>query len=807
MKLDDDGDAVISCHRVETQNLQLPQTDKAVPVKAEVRRSQLDVPFIPIHNVEQNCRLVVKLYPLDIKNLPNPLKIHRKNTRDNCKQSIEPVDTQKTYSCHMCDKNFQYLCRLKSHMTAHSNEQRYKCSMCPKRYKSSSSLCLHVRQSHCSLDAPQQKSPMPAATPQKASTNKPPSKRDGQNFDDLKMDEIDLNDIQMEWPPLDCNEYMPFVWDENDLNLTLPMATEQTIPTQNATNGIKPTDDDQMDCVKSSKLKVSHAVDQPNVKVSPSKCAIWLKETDDPLALFVDILRKPKSKRKQQFNCVPNTGNTLDATSKYSKKATKLAIQFHEAGDNEFTSKKWENARHCFNCGLCYAEPNSSYISTAYAKRALCHFNEGKYQACRKDLMLAEKSSLPEKLRKTLEQDKKLCEAMINNERPQPASSIEPKLSSPYDPMFPEMVNILQIDCDEHFGRHIRARQSIAVGQILIVEQGFIATSTAYYGKCCVCLSENQNLMPCSRCTQAMLCESCVNAHRIECELQMAMNVHAYPWLMKVLRSFLNGIYLFKTIDEMMEFVADAITSGHQMPPTTPIMDLKTKYRAFLQLIAVPTIQPSLNAMVSKLHTVLLNHPTIGRKFQTEKSKRFLCHLLFHHICVINAFTTKVGSVDSDYECLEIIAPITSYLKHSCAPNVSRFLLGNSVIVVAMRPIEPNEQLFVSYCDILMHRNDRQQILQTEYGFQCQCERCTNGQSMDNDQQLFTNHCDAVADLIRSNLNYLTSDDQVQRKQLNDYLVDILQRLGRQPWNYTITRAFVIYSLLLSQRLQKKLQY
>lgn len=188
--------------------------------------------------------------------------------------------------------------------------------------------------------------------------------------------------------------------------------------------------------------------------------------------------------------------------------------------------------------------------------------------------------------------------------------------------------------------------------------------------------------------------------------------------------------------------------------------------------------------------------------------------MLIHHICVINAFTTKIGGVGTENGCLEIIAPITSYLKHSCAPNVSKFLLGQSIIVVAMRPIEPGEQLFASYCDILKHRADRQKFLQNEYGFVCSCERCMSpaddiswdGKPVD-DQQFHAYHCKAIRDFVRHNFVHLTSNDQAKRKEITEQFQDILQRYGRMPWNYTITWAYVVFSLLLSQRFQKKLQY
>lgn len=694
-------------------------------------------------------------------------------------------------------------------MPAHTNNRQYRCTWCYKRYKSSSSLNSHTNNYH-------------AGKPRKArsrSTSKPDGKEPNSNrlivetqeaqpqnayeiFDNNILEPLD--NVEMEWVPLGVDENMPFVWDESDFNLILPTASiNDSFEMNGMDHKIKQAEAavaanefcDQMNTNSSSNLSGSNVEDQSK----PFKFNIWKKETDDPLACYVDILRAPgKSSNAEHI------GNSNQ--SKGSKKNTALANKFSSFGDTEFLSKNWYSARIWYNRSLCHAEQNTSTFnfSTVYAKRAKCFFKEGLYQACWNDLALAECSGcLSDVLLPQLERHKQSCIAMINKHGIQKsASNYAPMLNYPPDPMFPEMAAVLQIDCSEYSGRHICARQSIAVGEILIIEKGFVAASTAYYEKCCICLTDDPNLKPCRHCTQAMLCKYCENFHHIECGLQMALNL-PFPWVTKVLRSFLKAINLFETIDEMMEFVCDAISSWREMQPIAPIVDQKGKYRAFLQLITVPTIQPDLNSHVSKLHAALLRHPNIGVKFQTLKSQRFLTHLLIHHICVINEFTVKVGSVDNGDGCLEIVAPITSYLKHSCAPNVSKFLLGQSIIVVAMRPIEPNEPLFVSYCDILKNRESRQHTLQMEYGLPCSCARCSSPTDIPRDEQF---HCDAIEDFVRRNFIYLTSTDQVKRKEITEHIVDVLQRYGCM-WNYTITWAYVIFSLLLSQRFQKKLQY
>lgn len=751
-------------------------------------------------------------------------------------------DEKRTYSCHLCGKTFQHLCRLKTHMPAHTNKRRFQCAWCCKRYKSASSMNVH--KNHCHLGKPRKSRTKSITSKRSISeyvvvTPKIKLENECKRFVEVKMepydDENDVMDVSLELDPLEIREHVPFVWDKCDTNLLVPnesnfidkklleMETDQKEEKMKIATEVN-TSFDQMECINSSILKVNDKENSPLIITSPivkpSKFEIWQKETADPLALHVDILRMPKFKRilfppeLDASQPAPNETMTTGNTTDYNKKSTELTTSSRVFGDLEFMLKNWDCARQWYNRSLCHAEQKTYHFSTAYAKRAQCFFKERMYQSCWTDLMLAQSSGLPDVLLPVLERHKRSCKFMIMKQvmqanQPAPSSStvttVQPTLSSAANPMFPEMACTLQIDWNEYNGRHIRARQPISVGQILIIETGFVASTTSYYEKCCICLTADTNLVPCSRCARALLCKNCVNGwfHQIECELQMSLNLNEHLWIGKVIRSFLNAINLFLNVDEMMKFVHDAISSCNEMP-AAPIVDRKSKYRAFLQLIVAPTIQPEMIPIVARLQTVLLNHPAIGSCFKSIKYHRFLAHLLIHHICVINMFTAKVGSSVCENGFTEIVAPITSHLKHSCAPNVSKFLLGQSIIVVAMRPIEPGEQLCVSYCDILKATIDRQYSLQMEYGFQCTCERC---QTMIVDQQIQTFHCDEAEKFAKQNFNYLASNDQFKRKQLNDCVVGVLQQFGRMPWNYTIGWAYAVYSLLLSHRFQKKLLY
>lgn len=777
-----------------------------------------------------------------------------KEFRHWCRLKVHmPSHTQvRNFKCKLCDKAYKSSSSLNVHNRTHFGEEpRKRKRISKKRSKRSIKLSSLKHQ----IKQPTTVERKPSVNEMVISTDPPVSpisikmEMDLDNFLEVQHepDEFDGFGVLSELDPL-ALDYTPFIWDESEsesLVTSTTMDVDQVVKaktagmiskvkmprmaeagetvrniefTEKSRADIKPAIESvnvpeaiPMKFIKSTILKASDKDNRTQPKLKPSKFELWQKESTNPQAFYVDILRKPKPKRSL---FPPPTQQLVEPTFKSGIKSIELAIEYRKIGDGNFILKKWAEAAVWYNRSLCHAERKSFHYAIAYAKRAQCFFNMGMYRKASTDLHLAETSGLPKSLESTLKRHKTSCKLMIQlsmeigAEKPE----FEPKLSFEPHQMFPEMANVLQIAGNVQIGRHIIATEAINVGQIVIIERGFVSTTTDHYEKCCICLTSDTNLVPCAKCTKAMLCKRCVDGrfHQIECELQSSLNIHDNPWLPKVIRSFIKAISLFSTVDELVKFVEESVSSAELVVPTK-IVDRKLKYRAFLQLLPKPSLKPELIPVINQLQAAILANKIVGRAFVTIKYSRFLSHLLLHHVSVIEKFGTKTCD-DGEKGFVETTAPITSYLNHSCSPNAAKFLLGNSVVVVAMRPIERGDQIVVSYCNVLQCYNDRQQILRLKYGIQCDCERCISTfRTPIYDPNLNNPHShlqpDASEDFVQENFAYLASDDQDKRKQLTEHVVNVLQRFGRMAWNYRISWAYVVYSILLSHRFQKKLMY
>ncbi|KAG7279139.1 hypothetical protein CRUP_022334 [Coryphaenoides rupestris] len=72
------------------------------------------------------------------------------------------------------------------------------------------------------------------------------------------------------------------------------------------------------------------------------------------------------------------------------------------------------------------------------------------------------------------------------------------------------------------------------------------------------------------------------------------------------------------------------------------------------------------------------------------------------------------------------VFPDVALMNHSCSPNVIVTYNGTVAEVRAVQDINPGDEVFNSYIDLLYPTEDRRERLIDSYFFNCQCEQCTS---------------------------------------------------------------------------------
>ena len=72
-----------------------------------------------------------------------------------------------------------------------------------------------------------------------------------------------------------------------------------------------------------------------------------------------------------------------------------------------------------------------------------------------------------------------------------------------------------------------------------------------------------------------------------------------------------------------------------------------------------------------------------------------------------------------------------SFVNHSCIPNACLVFNQNRAEVRALRSIDKDEKIYISYIDVCKPREWRKEYLLNEYFFDCCCVRCIGSESLD----------------------------------------------------------------------------
>lgn len=473
------------------------------------------------------------------------------------------------------------------------------------------------------------------------------------------------------------------------------------------------------------------------------------------------------------------------------KKCNKKSDEFRSKGNMIFGMEMWMEAMELYNLSLLVAEPGTQNLSLAYANRASTFLRMQLYDECLRDIELAVEANYPHMPK--LMKRKTDCEhfkELRKNRLPKPKESFEPKLSFNPDEKFPCMADVLEIQQNDEFGRHVVAKCDIGVGETILVEENFISFACALDRiQCYNCLQSVKNFIACSNCNDVMFCSERCRDHNGIHQKFCGATIHRMPNDVKLIAtSILIALIAFSTVDEMMEFVEKVLPKrGLEIPRAAN--DPQSKYGMFLNL--QPAKEKDLDiTTVYKAHTGLLDIPLVKDMFSSQKSQRFLMHLIAEHYLIIS--NNAYGGLSMHESTSKTVASVLSLFNHACAPNVFNSTTGNTEVCITMRPIKKGDQLFVKYLCGDRTTRQRQDILLKQWGFLCKCDKCEP-------------HCDPEdRRKLKSFFAYKSFSDDVTAARLNSDLTNlkfrcemILTNFGQLPWSEEIDVVLKYYTKCL----------
>lgn len=421
---------------------------------------------------------------------------------------------------------------------------------------------------------------------------------------------------------------------------------------------------------------------------------LWKKETKNGNSIYVDLFEPTLEDNsiERQFKLTNTERTKFRARGEFSK-SDSTAYKLQSEGDFFRLSMLFTKALESYNKSLCFAENGSVALALAYVQRSQCFFEMKMFKKCLADIELARQNNHPAPYLLDSLKNKCLMSMRFGEDR---GEISEPKLDFEPNKKFPCLADAVDIRKNKN-DRHIVATADIGVGKTVIVEKCYIGVSKFdHYKTCNICLKENQNFVPCKNCTSALFCLDCKenNLHEIECN--MNSGCPAGFKFMDVVRSISLAKNAFPNADELIAFVEDILKSDALLLPSS-LVDEPSKYRAFFN--SSPWKNYDLHLEQAYLfYRLLLEQKTMKEYFQTKAHKRFLMHLVQHHISMIlqGAINKRVFPIGGVYITDTYINLIAKHLMRSPNSNVRLDIDGGYIICTVTKPIKKDEILKVN---------------------------------------------------------------------------------------------------------------
>lgn len=439
---------------------------------------------------------------------------------------------------------------------------------------------------------------------------------------------------------------------------------------------------------------------------------LWQKELVDGELVHVKLMSE--AEQKSFSHVFEKKMLAAAAIIPLAKKCNLMFRKHRKEGNVSYEGGHFAAAISAYNQAVKAAESGSEELGIAYANRSASFFKLKEYALCLGDIELAKKNHYPAQYVSKLDRRHIECENQLATIGNQNLQSVEPKLSFKADQKIPCFASGLEVNYSQKYGKHIRTTRDLDIGQTVIVEWAFVYCKLDEF--CDHCYKQKANLIPCERCVTTMFCsKECRNAakeqfHGALCEVGVLLEFESQHLLMK---SIMVAIKTFSTVEALMAAIETFRTqNGHEIVFDDPA---KRDYFQFFNLRSGVNWKFEFERNFHKQDAMevveILHFSKIRDMFQLSKTGQFLSHLALHHMHIIscNFYMASHGIPHSNEDVIGVeestnptylgigITIYSSQMNHSCAPNVGRVFINDTVIYKVIRPIRSGEQLFISY--------------------------------------------------------------------------------------------------------------
>lgn len=438
-----------------------------------------------------------------------------------------------------------------------------------------------------------------------------------------------------------------------------------------------------------------------------------------------------------------------------NRKSDKKSESLRAEANRFYVQKKFFEALIKYNESLCCAESGSENAGLAFANRSAVYFEAKLYEKCLNNIELARRHNYPQKNFELLAKREAKCREAKDGLECKSTPWDFFKLSHPAKKEIPFIADCLEMKTNEKHGRHIVTNRPLRVGDVVLVDDPTFKVikadsryATCYdsnsFQRCANCLDDNLlDLIACPSCCKTMFCSlKCLEAarshHDIECEIVEELLSSGLVHI--VMRIFLEGLSSFDgDLGEMKSFLVQHEASRLTIFDSDALKDKKHKFLATISLASSETGGDLFDsclkmfARTEKLRKIF----KADAKFMTSVLGK-LVTVGIHYVHGIGGWSRNVNGMEnfdepkhpSQYQ--QLIGNgcnlVSSLINHSCAPNIRRMNVDDKAVVIVIRPVLKGDQLFDSYRPNfnVVPRDQRRETLLKDYGFDCDCEACTN---------------------------------------------------------------------------------